>query len=158
MPETNPFGANRDIRDPREQVCWDFYIETIREGRPNAYAAAIKAGYEESTSKQVTVREWFIARKDRLKRKDMFSKAERNLDQVLDLEVEEEGRINPQLLKIKTDVSVTVAKTLGKNEGYSERQEITGKNGQAILLMPSELIDKHESSLSSIPESDSEDN
>lgn len=144
MADPNPNGANGTTSDPREQICWDFYVESILSQSENAYESAIKAGYSESNAKNITMREWFKERLGKLRRKDMLSKAERNLDKVLDLETEDnEGKTNPQLLKIKTDVSVTIAKTLGK-ENYSDRTEVTGKDGQAILIMPSELIQKHE--------------
>ncbi len=132
---TNPNGANGTTSDPREKIMWDFYVEGLAQGRENAYEAAIKAGYEETSAKKITVNRWFTERKAKLRRKEMLEKAERNLDRVLDLEVEEEGKINPQLLRIKTDVSTTVAKTLGK-EAYSERSELTGKDGKDLLPKP----------------------
>jgi hypothetical protein len=131
---TNPNGANGTTSDPREQLMWDFYVEGISQGRENAYEAALKAGYEEKTCRQITVRRWFIDRKDKLRRKEMLSKAERNLDKVLDLEVEKEGKINARLLKIKTDTSGLIVKTLGKNEGYSDRSELTGANGEQLII------------------------
>lgn len=127
----NPYGANGTQSDPREQTCWDNYIKSITENRENAYKSAIDAGYAEDTARNITMNDWFKERIGKLKRKDMFSKAERNLDRVLDLD-ENNKEINPQLLKIKIDVSTTIVKTLGKNEGYSERQELTGKDGQEL--------------------------
>jgi len=63
----------------------------------------------------------------------MLSKAERNLDKALDLvTLNKEGQEDPQLLKIKIDVSKTIATTLGKNEGYSTREEHTGKDGEKL--------------------------
>src|SRR3990167_9259658 len=122
--QTNPNGANQYTSDPREQICWDNYIKTILNGQENAYQSAIDAGYEEATARQITVRSWFIERKDKLRRKDMLSKAERNLDKKLDLVcVNDEGKIVPELLKIQVDVSKTIVQTLGKNEGYSTRTE-----------------------------------
>jgi len=131
----NPNGANGTQSDPREEVMWDIYVRNLAQGKENAYEAAKEAGYEESTSKQITVRSWFLERKAKLKRKEMFSKAERNLDKVLDLDtLDKEGNTSPQLLKIKTDVSTTIVKTLGKDEGYSDRTEHTGKNGEDFIV------------------------
>ena len=42
----NPNGANGTTSDPREQIMWDFYVDSIRENRVNAYESAIKAGYK----------------------------------------------------------------------------------------------------------------
>lgn len=124
MPITNPNGANGTTSDPREQVMWDIYVAKLSKGIENAYESAIEAGYEEATARQITVRSWFIARKSKLKRKEMLSKAERNLDKALDLvTLNKEGLEDPQLLKIKVDVSKTIVSTLGKDEGYSTKTE-----------------------------------
>jgi len=112
MANTNPNGANGTQSDPREQICWDFYVKSIQENRENAYKSAIDAGYAEDTARNITMNEWFKERLRKLKRKEMFSKAERNLDYVLDM----------------------VAKTLGKEEGYSERTELTGKDGKDLIV------------------------
>ena len=134
MAGTNPNGANGTTSDPREQVMWDIYVAKIAKGIENAYESAIEAGYEEATSRQITVRSWFIERKSKLKRKEMLSKAERNLDKTLDLiTLNKEGLEDPQLLKIKVDVSKTIVSTLGKDEGYSTRSELTGKDGNDLI-------------------------
>lgn len=133
---SNPNGANQTTPDPREQVCWDLYVKSIDEGRENAMQAAIEAGYEEATAKNVTLRGWFKERKETLRRKGFLSKAERNLEKVLDLKTDKDGVENPQLLKIQTDTSLNIAKTLGKNEGYSERTEVVGKDGEPLMQAP----------------------
>lgn len=132
MEETNkpnPNGANGSTSDPREQVCWDFYVESLTAGMPNAYASAIKAGYEEASAKNITLRGWFKERLENLERKDMLSKAEKKLAKTLTYEVEdEEGKIKTDLLRIQTDVAKHLTSTLGKNKGYSTKveQENTG--------------------------------
>jgi len=145
MTRANPNGANGNLSDPREQKCWDFYVKTIQENRANAYQSAIDAGYEESTAKTITTREWFKERLKNLKRKEMLSKAERNLDKMLDENYRnDEGKIQPEVAKIVIDVSKTIVKTLGKDDGYSEKIEtdLTSK-GEKIVFLPSELLDKH---------------
>ena len=132
---TNPNGANGTTSDPREQVMWDFYVDSIRENRTNAYESAIKAGYEEATAKQITIRRWFIERLEDLERKDMLSKAEKKLAKTLtyDVEDKETGKVQTDLLRIQTDVAKHLTSTLGKNKGYSTRTEtdLTTK-GEAI--------------------------
>lgn len=131
---TNPNGANGTTSDPREQIMWDIYVAKLAGGIENAYQSAVEAGYEESTAKQITVRSWFIERKDKLRRRDMLSKAERNLDKVLDFDmVDDEGKVNTQVASLVTNVSTTVVKSLGK-EAYSERSELTGKDGEQLLV------------------------
>jgi len=137
MSETNPNGANGTTSDPREQIMWDIYVANLSKGIDNAYAAAIEAKYSEDSARNVTMREWFKERLGKLKRKEMLSKAERNLDKTLDLvTLNKEGLEDPQLLKIKVDVSKTIVSTLGKDEGYSTRSEVTGKDGKDLIPEP----------------------
>lgn len=122
---TNPNGANGTTSDPREQVMWDYYVDSIRENRTNAYESAIKAGYEEATAKQITIRRWFIERLEDLERKDMLSKAEKKLAKTLTYDVEDPdtGKVQTDLLRIQTDVAKHLTSTLGKNKGYSTKTE-----------------------------------
>ena len=149
---SNVSSANQHTNDPREQKCWDFYVESILNGTQNAYESAIKAGYSEDHSRNITLQGWFKERSAKLRRKDMLSKAERNLDKVLDLiTLDDKGNEDPRLLNIVVDVSKTIASTLGKNEGYSTRSEVTGADGKDLIpdaesrikadAMISELID-----------------
>lgn len=130
---SNPNGANGTTKDPREQTCWDLYVESIAQGRENAYQSAIEAGYEESSAKKITVTRWFTERKEKLRRRDILSKAERVLEKTLEMKVEtDEGKIQPDLLRIQTDVAKFYAKTQGKDDGYSERTELTQKDGKDL--------------------------
>lgn len=132
MADTNPNGANQTTSDPREQICWDLYVKKLAGGIENAYASAIEAGYSEDHSRNITMQGWFKERKDKLRRKDMLSKAERNLDKVLDFDmITDDGRVNTPVATLVTNVSTTVVKTLGK-EDYSDRTELTGKGGEQI--------------------------
>lgn len=135
MAETNPNGANGTTSDPREQVMWDIYVAKLAKGIENAYESAIEAKYSEDHSRNITLQGWFKERLSKLKRKEMLSKAERNLDKTLDLvTLNKEGHEDPQLLKIKVDVSKTIVSTLGKDEGYSTRSELTGKDGKDLQI------------------------
>lgn len=131
----NPNGANGTTSDPREQIMWDIYITNVKNGIDNAKKAAIEAGYSEPHADNITLQGWFKGRKDKLRRSDMLSKAERNLDKVLDFDmIDDEGKINTQVASLVTTVSTTVVKTLGKDEGYSERKELTGANGEPLQI------------------------
>ena len=135
MAGEKPYVANGSTSDPREQIMWDFYVKELSNGIDNAYDAAIKAGYEATTAKNVTLTGWYKERKAKLKRKEMLSKAERNLDKVLDTSYKnDEGNIKSDVMKIVVDVSKTIVTTLGKDEGYSNRTEHTGKEGGNITF------------------------
>lgn len=129
------YGANGTTSDPREQIMWDIYVSKLNTGIDNAHKSALEAGYSEDHSRNITLQGWFKERKDKLRRKDMLSKAERNLEKVLDFEmIDDEGKINTQVASLVTTVSTTVVKTLGKDEGYSERKELTGANGEPLQI------------------------
>lgn len=129
----NPNGANGTTSDPREQVCWDFYVESINNGMANGYQSAIKAGYGEAHALHITLQEWFIERSSKLRRKDMLSDAEKLLQKTINFNnVDKFGNVKTDLLRIQADVSKFVASTQGKNEGYSTRTELTGANGKDL--------------------------
>jgi len=132
-----------DELSPRQIEFLRFYSDPKSETFGNALQSALKAGYSQEYSESITTKglDWMAENVGRRKR--MLAKAEARLELLAESEDE----------RISADVSKFLAKTLGKNEGYSERTEVTGKDGQAILVMPSELIQKHE--VPSSPESDS---
>lgn len=146
MAETNPNGANQHTPDPRQDTCWEFYVDSIRRGVPNAYQSAKSAGYEEHSATDITATGWFQGRLEKLKLKGMRSKAERNLDRMLDTEWEEKGEIKVDVMRVVADVSKTVAKSLGK-EDWAERQEHSGVNGGSINISVTNYGDQPATSL-----------
>lgn len=137
---SNPHGANATQSDPREQLCWDLYVESINKGKTNAYAAAIKAGYTRSNAVQVTTREWFKERLQRLKRKDMFSKAENVLEKTLSYKTDINGEdVQVDLLKVQVDAAKHLTSKLGKAAGYEGGES----GGNIIFILPTELIEKN---------------
>lgn len=138
---TNPYNANGTTGDPREQKCWDLYIIGITNGRENAYQAALDAGYSLDHSRNITLQGWFKERLSKLKRKDMLSKAEKVLQEMLEmddtqLKITEKGNVSfrdASLTRIKQDTAKFLAERLGKAE-YSTRTEHTGKDGEAIAI------------------------
>lgn len=129
---TNPNGANQYQLDPRQKLCWESYVNPQSGTFGNARQSAIKAGYVEEYADQITTSEWFL---EKLRRLNMLSKAEKVLDKTLSMEhVDDKGIVKVGLLRVQTDVAKHVTSTLGKNEGYSTRTEITGNEGGAIEL------------------------
>ena len=125
MNKPNPHGANANNEDPREQVMWDFYIQTVKAGSPNALQSAIKAGYTEKYARQITMQDWFVERCRTLKRKKMVDKAERVLRKIMSYEDKNGGeKIDTNLLRIKSDVAKFIATTQGKDKGYTTKTEV----------------------------------
>lgn len=126
----NPNGANQYTDDPRKQMCWAAYVNPKSETFGNATQSAIRAGYEPDYADQITTSEWF---KGRLRRLNMLGKAEKALDETLEYNpVNEDGRVDPGIARIRLDAAKHITSTLGKNEGYSTRQEVTGADGSEL--------------------------
>ena len=77
MAVPNPNGANGTQSDPREETCWNIYIENLTKGKENASFAAKKAGYSDEHARNITLQGWFKERLSKLRRKEMLSKARR---------------------------------------------------------------------------------
>lgn len=140
MAVSNPNGSNQYQLDPRQKLCWDFYVSPKSETFGNAYQSAIKAGYEESYSRTITDTEWF---RDKVRRLNMLSKAEKVLEEMLELDTktvkeDEDGeqiiRVDSALVKIKQDTAKFIAERVGKAEGYSTRTEHTGAEGKDLTI------------------------
>jgi len=128
--QSNPNGANQYTMDVRQKLCWDLYVNPKSETFGNAYQSAQKAGYEESYAAIITTTNWFL---EKLRRLNMLSKAEKALDETLSYNpVNKEGKIDPAIGRLRLDAAKHITSTLGKDEGYSTRQEVTGKDGGAI--------------------------
>jgi hypothetical protein len=125
---SNPFSVNQYTQlDPRQKVCWDYFIDPRSDTFSNAKQSALKAGYTETTSNQITTELWFT---ERVRRFNMVSKAERNIDEVLDLPIKDPltGKIDSVAIANRTRVDMFVLERLGKDEGYSTKQELVHSN------------------------------
>jgi hypothetical protein len=130
------------VIDPRQQKCWDLFINPDSPSFGNARSSAIAAGYEDASAMNITIRAWWKERKRQfLLRHDLLSDAEKALSKTLkyktDIEIENEAgrkevRVNVGLLSIQTDVAKHVTRTLGKDQGWAERHELTGKDGKDL--------------------------
>lgn len=129
------------ILDIRQHKCWANYVNPKSPTFANGYKSALKAGYTHDYARTITVQKFF---KNKLRRLALLNKAERVLDDTLDSEhMDSKGKIDAAILRVKNDSAKFIAKTLGKEEGYTERQEVTGKDGEGIVFMPMELMEKY---------------
>lgn len=129
------------VLDIRQRICWENYTSPKSETFGNAYRSALKTGYSESYSRVITNQGWFI---ERLRRLNMLGRAEKVLKKTLVMKTTDaQGNEQADLLRIQVDTAKHITKTLGKDEGYSERSEVTGKDGQPIVFMPAELVEKY---------------
>lgn len=126
----NPYGSNQFIKDPRQAAMWEIFLDDWMKGGGNAKQAALAVGYSETTAANVTNLWWFKEKFAKLKRKDMLSRSERNLGRMLDIEFilqDEDGKeiVDIDRAKLVADISKLVATTLGKDEGYSTKSEVS---------------------------------
>ena len=142
MATTNTNKANQWKLDPRQKMCWDLYIDTNSPTFSNAYRSALQAGYEENTAAVITTLNWF---QEKLRRLNLLDKTEDVLQEMINLDTTNKiikgDKViitqDPSLVKIKQDTAKFLAKTLGRDI-YSERQELTGKDGEALIITPEE--------------------
>ncbi len=69
------------------------------------------------------------------KKERLIKKSERLSEQILDIDhFDQEGKVHTDLLRVKQKESEFVRSTLGKNEGYSSRSELTGADGKDLPI------------------------
>ena len=122
--------ANQWTTDPRQELFLKNYLNPKSETWGNAMQSAIKAGYTEEYAKVMISRDldWLS---ESVKKSNLVVKAERNLDLALDglLDDPEKGK-----KELQYKASEFVLKTQGKEQGYTERTEITGKDGKDLKI------------------------
>ena len=142
LPETkieNEEIEDENKLDPRQSLCWGYYIDQKSGTFSNAYRSALKAGYGNGAASVITNRVWW---KDKRRRSRLLSKSEHITDKIFDMEaVDKDGNIKADILRVQADTAKHIQKTLGKDEGYSERTETIG-NGSNVVFLPAELIEK----------------
>lgn len=141
-----PYIANQFVVDPRQDQCWEYFINPKSETFGNAYASAVKANYAKTTAGQITTEEWWL---EKVRRVKLLGKAEKVLEHTLEMETNLDviGMFGPikdpvtrkvmkkedaALLGIKQNSAKFVAERLGKKVGYSTRQEVTGADGKDL--------------------------
>lgn len=134
--------------DPRQESFLAFYFDPKSSSFSEIRASAIRAGFSESYAENITALapDWLS---DAIGNHKLLSKAERNLDEFLDMDtvepliqngtmvIDEAGnmikRNNPQLVKEKKETTFFVAERLGKKK-YAERHENVNVNIPVPLL------------------------
>ena len=142
--KNNPNGANQYKVDPRQALFLAYYLDPKSETFSNAYQSAMEAGYEEAYAAQITAKmpNWLG---EKVRDEVMLSKAEKNLNEMLDMPVDVQElagkgknkamvvKTEPALVKVKQDTAKFVAERLGKDK-WSSRNELTGKGGEQIVI------------------------
>lgn len=119
------------ILTPQQEKFLAAYTDPSSKTYSNAYKSALEAGYSEEYSQNITgqLPDWLS---EAISDTKLLRKAEKRLNQILDLEpVTEDGKTDNYLIANQMKAVTLVAKGLGKNK-YSERTEQTGPEGGPI--------------------------
>lgn len=109
-------------------------IQAILEVPDNTWDAWVYKDYKDFRK---DLKSWKIER--------LLKKSEKLSEEILDaVHFNDKGEINTDVLRVKQKESEFIRGTLGKNEGYSSRSELTGSDGKDLFIKQEEkdLIDK----------------
>lgn len=127
---------------PQQELFLSEYTNPKSDNFGNAYQSAKKAGFEESYCLNIMslLPAWLSENLNDMKR---LRKAEKNLDEVQNLDIHDFlGKPDPQLIEKRTKVDFFLAERLDKAK-YSNRTELTGKDGSPVVFAPAELLEKY---------------
>lgn len=130
------------ILTPQQERFLAAYINPKSETFSNALQSALSAGYSQEYAENITalMPDWLS---EAIGDTQLLNKAEKVLNKTLELEpVNEEGKVDNQLLATQNRTAQFIAERLNKNK-YSTRSEHTGKDGGAIMFVPAEIAGKN---------------
>lgn len=119
--------------DMRQDILWSLYTDPRSETFNNVYQSALKAKYSAHTARNIGSEEWFINKVQMLR--EMMPLTESNIMEDLRLETKEpvlinqqiEYKVNPQLRKIRSEMTKFVASTVGRAK-YHTKTEVETNN------------------------------
>lgn len=115
-----------DELSPQQLDFLKYYLDPTSETYSDAKNSALRAKYSQEYSETITTKGLIWLSDSVGQKRKLVEKAKKKLDIFLDSEDE----------KIAQDTTKFVLKTIGKDEGFSERTEMTGKNGQDLIPKP----------------------
>lgn len=118
---------------PQQELFLASYTDPKSDTFSNALQSALKAKYSQEYAESIVYQlpDWLSENLGDMRR---LKKAEKNLEEVQNFEVvDDEGKIDVNLLDKRIKVDIFMAETLGKQK-YSKRSELTGKEGGAIQI------------------------
>ena len=104
------------VLDPRQKLLISLYKDPNSETFGNLKASMLEAGFSEkhANNQMVTATKWFPeAIKNNV---DMVKRAEKNLQKVLNVEIDFNDKLSVDVAKLQTDVSKFVLKSLASGK------------------------------------------
>lgn len=124
MARTNPNGANQWVADPRQTLFLTYYLDPKSPTFSNALQSGLKAGFEESYAMNLMDKmpDWLREKVEKFKGNALLEKAERNLDEMLELpnKVQAIGAFGPLWKKKKQKIKGKDGKFETKSVDTSE--------------------------------------
>jgi hypothetical protein len=127
----------KETVNPQHALFKKAFIDPKSPTFGNVRGSLQKAGFSDSYSGNATALKpaWLYAIIGDVRRARMLDKAEEVLEDTLSMPaVDMEGKVDNALLKTKTDVGKFIAKTQGKDNGWSDRTEHTGADGAELKI------------------------
>lgn len=119
--KTNPWSANQYQLDPRQKLCWEFYVSPKSETFANAKRSAIRAGYTDGSADTITETDWFCGRLWRLN--SLFT-GEKKAKELLEIDLHNGGdKVDVGIARMQADLTKFIMSTQGRNDGYSTKTE-----------------------------------
>jgi len=125
---------SEDKLDPRQAEFLACYLNPKSETFGNALQSALRASYSEEYANNITnlMPTWLS---ENIGKYNRLLKAEKVLDEMLEMDtLTEDQTIDSALAKIKQDTAKFIAETIGKDRGYTKRQEHTGADGKDLTV------------------------
>lgn len=130
--------SKKDELSPQQQEFLKNYLNPKSKTWGNALQSAIEAGYTEEYAKVMISRDldWLS---ENVKKNNLVVKAEKNLEMALEgvLDDPEKGA-----KVIQWKATELTLKTQGKELGYTERTELTGKDGKELKISFDQVFEK----------------
>lgn len=125
-----PFDTQ--VYSQKYAIAFDYYSDPKSETFDNAYKSAVKAGFPDSSAKNITRSQWWKHEQEMLE--TLLPQAERNIREILQMNPTaqrydpETGEliaeiVDSRLLRIKSDMSTFVAETRGSKK-YTKKIKI----------------------------------
>lgn len=136
--------SEKRLLTPQQEMFLAAYTNPKSETFSNALQSALKAGYSQEYSESIThqLPDWLA---ENLGRSRIIHKAERNLDIALEGGLDDPEKGGKPIQWKATEMAL---KTQGKDLGYTERTELTGKDGKD--LVPEQLTQEEKDKLLSL--------
>jgi len=114
-----------DNLEPRQIEFLKHYLDPKSKTFSNALQSALKAGYSQEYSENITNQcpNWLS---ENLGNAKLLSKALKNIEELLDEKKDK---------KVKADITKFVVSRQGKDRGWAERQELSNPNGEPIGMI-----------------------